>query len=479
MNLNTWSALLALPAVVLAQGGPSSDSTKIDALATKVAHVEAKVAHVEEEASKIEATLKSGEEAFAEVKTTVDKLAKIKVSGYIQAQWQYADSPGVSTVAGGNFNKTSTSTSPATANGGWPALETSQERFQIRRGRLKTTYDAGLTQYVLQIDVIPSGVSIKDAYATITEPWLKAFSGTAGVFDRPFGFEISYSSSAREFPERTRIFQTLFPGERDLGAKLEFKGTEQLGFLQYLNAKGGVFTGMGATGTENDNEKDYIGRLGFTAPFYDINLAIDGGFSVYSGKVTNITTKVSDIGKRGTSDTVAWIAKTGTKRLDTFDRNIMGADMQLYYDIPVIGGLSLRGEYVWGNQPSGSSNSQFYAGDTNGVFNREVAGWYIAAVQNLGTKVQAIGRYDIYDPNTEVDGNDIGRGARANLTANDIAYSTIGFGAVYHWDEWVKFQAYYDMVTNEEINSAATGGLVPFTKDLSDNVFTLRMQVKF
>jgi hypothetical protein len=88
-------------------------------------------------------------------------------------------------------------------------------------------------------------------------------------------------------------------------------------------------------------------------------------------------------------------------------------------------------------------------------------------------------RYDVFDPNTEAEGNDIGRGARANLTAADIAYSTLGLGAVYHWNEWIKFHLYYDMVRNEEINAAATGGLAPFKNDLNDNVTTLRMQVKF
>ena len=157
--------------------------------------------------------MESLNESYLETKSTVDKLAKIKVSGYIQAQWQYADSNGQPSIAGGNFR-------PPT-----------KQRFQLRRGRLKTPYEAATSKYVLQFDVAQTGLAIKDAYATIIEPWLKTFSATMGVFDRPFGFEISYSSSSRESPERSRVFQTLFPGERDLGAKLEIAPPSEMGLL--------------------------------------------------------------------------------------------------------------------------------------------------------------------------------------------------------------------------------------------------------
>ncbi len=74
-------------------------------------------------------------------------------------------------------------------------------------------------------------MSIKDAYLRFSAPWLKnAVALKGGVYDRPFGFEISYSSSSRESPERSRIFQVLFPGERDLGFGLELQGPEAIPF---------------------------------------------------------------------------------------------------------------------------------------------------------------------------------------------------------------------------------------------------------
>jgi hypothetical protein len=88
-------------------------------------------------------------------------------------------------------------------------------------------------------------------------------------------------------------------------------------------------------------------------------------------------------------------------------------------------------------------------------------------------------KYDEFDPNSDVKGNDIGT-ARKNLTATDIKYTTFGIGWIYHWDANVKFTFYYDMVTNETVNLATSSApLIPFKEDIKDNVFTVRMQYKF
>lgn len=455
--------LFAMPFMLLAFGAgfaAEGDPAKVEAPEA--------VAKLEEAIADVKGQVEGLNESFLETKAIADKLAKIKVSGYVQAQWQYADSAGIQSVAGGNFPGASAATGK------------SQERFQLRRGRMKTTYKTATSKYVVQIDVIPAGVSIKDAYATWMEPWLKTFSGTAGVFDRPFGFEISYSSSSREAPERTRMYQALFPGERDLGVKLEIAPPAELGLLQYFNFKGGLFTGMGPTANENDNNKDMIGRLGFTAPFYDLNLAIDGGFSAYLGKVTNLSDTLYALGSIDTGANAgkpAMRSARGDMNQES-DRNILGVDMQVYYDIPVIGGLSLRGEYLWGDQPGTRSSGNFYRGDVAApipaVVRRQVEGWYLAWIQNLGAKFQAVARYDVFDPNTEVEGKDIFV-AGSGLGAADILHSTLGLGAIFHWDDATKLVAYYDIVTNEEANSANA----VWSKDLNDNVFTLRMQTKF
>ena len=164
-----------------------------------------------------------------------------------------------------------------------------------------------------------------------------------------------------------------------------------------------------------------------------------------------------------------------------FDRTYVGGDAQIYYDLPVLGGLSLRGEFITGKQPGTSGSSQFYnpGGTVTPLYHRNFAGWYVNYIQNIGLQHQFVLRYDEYDPNTDVQGSDIGIAGK-NLTAADLKYTTLGIGWVYHWDANVKFTLYYDLVTNETVNaSTTTTALLPFKEDLKDNVLTIRMQYKF
>jgi len=414
-------------------------------------------AATKDDISEVKGALNGMNETLLEMKTTVDALKKIKVSGYIQAQYQTAEGEGISTYEGGNF--------PSGV----------RDRFQVRRGRLKVNYDNDLTQYVLQIDVTQSGVGIKDAYASIKEPWVRAITLTGGVFDRPFGFEISYSSSSRETPERTRLFQTLFPGERELGAKIEV--APEKGTMSYFNLKLGLFNGVLNTANENDRNKDFIGRVGFQLPFEEENFSIDGGLSLYDGKVTSNSKFVYSVDKSAKKYSVD---STASNVNGSYGRTYYGADIQLYYDLPSIGGLSVRGEYITGQQPGTSSSSSFYnPGSTiTPLYIRNFNGWYLLYIQNIGLSNQFVLKYDVYDPNTDIEANDIGASG-SNLTSADIKYSTLGLGWVYHWDANVKFTFYYDVVKNEKINSSAAGSLAAFTDDVKDNVFTVRMQYKF
>ena len=410
---------------------------------------------VAEKVSDIQGAVEGMNESMLEMKSTVSALSKIKLTGYVQAQYQAAESEGAKSFAGGDFPKTADS------------------RFNVRRGRLKFTYDNTISQMVVQLDATEKGVGLKDAYLTFKEPWMQTFGLTAGVFDRPFGFEISYSSSSREAPERTRLFQTLFPGERDLGVKLEI--TPQKGALQYFNFKGGLFAGNGIA-SETDSKKDFIGRLGFQLPVTSINLAVDGGVSMYSGKV-----RLDDATKDASGNTVPF----STFKLDSptafttdaltqyVDRQYVGGDIQLYYDLPVIGGFSLRGEYITGSQPGTKSAGSFYKGGSGDIYLRNFSGYYLNYVQNIGSRNQFIVKYDSYDPNSDVTADDFGKGD-SKLSATDLKYYTLGLGWIYYWDSNIKFVAYYDMVTNE--TSKLLSG---YESDLKDNVFTFRIQYKF
>jgi hypothetical protein len=412
-------------------------------------------------------------ESYAETKATVGALSKIKVSGYIQAQYQVADVMNVLSLNG--FKS--------------PGV---RQAFLIKRGRLKTTYDAGLCQYVLEIDATQDGVGLKDAYASFKEPWMKTLGLTIGSQDRPFGYEVGYSSSMLESPERSRIIGNLFPKEKDLGAMLEFAQDE--GALSFLNVKAGVFNGMTNILNENDDNKDIIGRLGVKLPFQDIGLDVDGGVSGYAGKVTDNDSNKTTGGTAYTMDagSHSWVAATGQKG-KTFDRQYYGADLQLFYATPYIGGTCVKGEYIQGKQPSTSTGSDFYndadpktAPVLSALYNREFSGYYVYFIQNIDpASLQLVVKYDSWDPNTKVNAADF-TNTTTTLNAGDIAYTTLGFGLLYYvpWASNIRCMLFYEMPKNEKLTNLTTGAsllkyAVNNTSGTNLNLLTFRVQVKF
>jgi len=444
--MSRFAILLCAASILIVLTGYSQDSTSVPS---------------NDGDSDTKETLAGINETLLGLTTTVEALKKIKISGYIQVQFQIADTAGIPSFAGGDF----------------PASVTS--RFMVRRGRFKLDYDNDLSHYVLEVDVTQNGVGIKDAYVWIKEPWFRTVALTAGAFYRPFGFEVPYSSGVRETPEQSRLFQTLFPGERELGAQIEITAEE--GPWSYFNLKTGVFNGVLNTANENDGYKDFIGRAGFSLPLEEQSLGIDGGISIYSGKITSASRYLYSM-NTGSPAKVFSIDSLATNAGGSYGRAYYGGDLQVYYDIPSLGGMSLRGEYIQGQQPGTFKSNSFYnpidKGFTPEVYLRNFNGWYVTYIQNIGLKNEFLLKYDVLDPNRDVQGTDIGAPG-SNLTPADIKFSTLGIGWIYHWDTNVKFIAYYDIVSNETVNDNATGALAAFKHDGKDNVLTLRMQYKF
>ena len=406
----------------------------------------------------LEGKLGGLEESYLESKSVIDKLKKIKVSGYMQAQLRYLpDTTGLVDSSLKNLY-------PAGEFQGGKFPNASKTAFHLRRARLKVTYESSLSGMVLQLDALPDKISLKDAYLWFTEPWLKSISFKAGVFDRPFGYEISYSSSSRESPERSRVFQTLFPGERDLGFSLQYIPSDNVPpFAGLFNLKGGIFAGNGIN-AEFDDLRDFIGRAGVVLPLTNVNLSVEGGVSGYIGAVRNRNDSLYELRNGSWSGSDSYFLKN-------INRRYIGTDLQLFYgNIPYLGGVSLRGEIISGEQPgTKSSNVSPKSADpsTQPVYLRNFIGYYGMLVLNIDPlRSQLVGKYDVLDPNTELEGKEITNTA-------DIRYTTIGTGLVFHLNSNVYFMAYYDRIQNELVS------VRPFTKDVNDNVFTFRIQYKF
>jgi phosphate-selective porin len=355
------------------------------------------------------------------------KLNKIKVSGYIQAQWESYDKD---LEKSNGYNNT----------------------FYIRRARVKFTYEAlDGVKFVLQPDFSTGNLSLKDAYAVVNLPKLKDLSLWAGQFNRP-NYEVEYSSGQREVLERSRVIRAIYPGEREIGVKLEYNGSKIPLKLQ-LMAMNGNFTG--AQAKDADSKKDLMGRIVYSIKLPGAGIGIDLGANGYFGgnlAKTNPYIKNSD----GTADSL--------KRVWSYlNKNWAGGEIQIFAD--VLGGMAIKGEYMTGvnSTPSTIAAAATMAqkkADPNKYKN--FSGYYIYFIKNIGAKNQFVARYDYYDPNTKLKGDEAG---------NDIFYKTWTLALQHYLNDNIRISLNYEMPENEINATNAT--------EKKDNVLGVRIQAKF
>ncbi len=379
------------------------------------------------------------------IQSELSLIKNLKITGYMQAQGVFTDS----------------------VNGFGPNYD---KKFQVRRGRIKFAYSSNpLNQYVVQMDITEGGVGVKDVYAKFTDPFTKAVTLTAGLFNRPFGYEIEYSSSNRESPERSMFTTTLMQKERDLGAMLTLQApkTSRWNFIKLDFA---IVAGNGIAG-ETDKYKDFIGRINFSKSIMNEKLKLSGGASYYWGGFAN--TNATWAGN-WTENSIKSFGTTTADKGARVIREITGFDFQASLD-NALGMSTFRGEYVFGRQAGtlkSSSSPTNAISATDVAATRPAAGLYVYFVQNiLQSRHSIVVKYDIYDPNTAVSGNEIV--AANGFSKADVKYSTLGLGYAIRLDSNIKMTFYYDKVTNEKT------GISGFTQDLKDNLFTVRLQYKF
>jgi hypothetical protein len=393
------------------------------------------------------------EERLATSDADLAKLTKIKVSGYIQAQYDAYDTW---TAAGVQGISTSTGSANVTNS------------FFLRRARIKFAYDAGAgVSFVLQPDFSFDKVSLKDAYVALNDRWTKTFTLFLGQFDRP-NYEVEYSSGSMEMLERTKMAGILYPGEKELGAKLEANFDTKYNFplkLQLAVMNGNFNLGTTTNQVKDvDNTKDVMARAVYSIKLPNSGLGIDIGGHGYFGKTEVLPgTTLTGFTK---ADGTAFTPVVG----DKLDKTWLGAEMQIYYDF--LGGMALKAEYISGTM-SGVGSTSTYA-NYNGGFKvaglRDFSGYYATLIKNIGKSHQFIARYDEFDPNTKLSGD-------AVTNANDLKYNTMTLSWQYFFDENIKVVAGYSMPINEKTAGITTGDYA--NRDKVDNQFSIRIQAKF
>lgn len=400
------------------------------------------------------------------VRPIIKRFENIIISGYMQPQFQVAQSDGAPSYAGGNFSQFSNS------------------RFMLRRARLKVDYllkskeNFPKAQFTFQLNATEKEVVVWDMFLKIFETKRNNLSLTTGFFSRPFGFEINYSSSHRETPERGRMSQILMPGERDIGAMISFEPLNKKHKLSHLKFDAGFFNGEGASGvTDFDSHKDLISRLTIK-PYRYNKVELSGGLSFLRGGWKNGTKYVFKSGNAANGDNIFVVDSSLANLGRSSPRHYYGADVQ-FKILHAWGATELRAEHWFGTQP-GTSTSTTNPGtlpNSNGIplptYVRHFNGSFFYFIQNIINKDhQFLLKYDWYDPNIRVKNLEIGKPG-TNLTQADIKFSTLGIGYAYFINPQTKVVFYYDFVKNE--STQLTGN----SSDLKDNIFTCRLQFRF
>jgi hypothetical protein len=374
-------------------------------------------------------------EQMQTLQSDTDKLKRFKFSGYLQVRYEKSE-------ASNDSVQVASKASAYALNTITPA---NQDRFYIRRGRFKLTYDSGpLSQALLYFDGgTDRTLRLLEATVTLLDPWtvLHVHALTVGQMNVPFGYEIERSSSVRELPERSRAENVLFPGERDRGVKLVDHWTPKLETVI------GVFNGGGINhpsfpNTDPTRAKDVVGRVRWTGGTVDL------GASYYAGReLTPLTGP----------DVVT-------------DKTRFGADAEVYYAAQSLGGGSLKGEFYSGHNQNADSLKALVvpgtaangptllaAGADPAHLATDFRGAYVMWVQNLGDPLQFAARWDAFDPNVDL--------------AHD-QFQRVSLGLNYFYDGNTRLTVAYDAVRTDK--PAANGYTDP-----KDNLWTLQVQHKF
>lgn len=374
--------------------------------------------------------LESLTEQVQALQADTDKLKKFKFSGYLQARYEVSQVSDDSVRAAG---------SPLVLT---PA---NLDRFSIRRARLKVAYDPSeRTQGVVYFDGgADRAVRLLEAYLVLSDPWTpyQDHQVTIGQFNVPFGYEVERSSSAREVPERSRAENVLFPGERDRGIKLHNRWSERFETtLAVLN--GGGVGQADFPNTDPTAAKDWMARARVSLGTFDA--AVSG----YVGTgVVGLTGPDAEV-----------------------DRTRLGADAQWFWELPTLGGGTLRGELFAGEEANPDSVTalttkvsadqpvrRLKPGASGAHLDSEFLGWYVMAVQNLGDRLQVAGRYDRFDRNVDVDHDQYERWTMA---------------AHWFYDGFTRLTLAYE-IPKTEVRSGDR------FKDPDDNLLTFQAQYRF
>ena len=357
-----------------------------------------------------------------------------------------------------------------------------EDRFFIRRARLRATLDQRYLAGVLEMDVnTVNGPQARPMNIEATAKWpggsVPLVALSAGIFKIPFGYEVLQSDTVRLFAERSTFIRALFPGEYDLGARVAGGWR----FVRYaLAVQNGEPLGENTFPARDPNKaKDITGRLGVLSQVAE-TVSVQAGFSGLYGKgfhkgslPTKSTLTWSDRDENGAytngQELVVSPGSSGQPS-QNFSRFAIGADALVSVDYFKNAGTTVYAEFA----RASNLDRGFLPADPLGSLGRDAREWgmYIAAVQDIGSHFKLGFRYDYYDP--DMDSTD--RQSAVTLLSSQAVstYSTALALVEKSGTLSGRLIAEYDVVKDHQGRDSR--GL---PADLKNNVFTLRAEVAF
>lgn len=439
-----------------------------------------------DEVSRLRETVEAQQRALAELEARVarteeraaaphgvpPRASEVDVSGFLHVDW----------VA---FRQTSQN--EVTPGTGEPLNE---NRFVIRRARIRLETDQGLVHGMLAVDANTiRGPQVRpwNIEASLKWPVTTRYRGPAevaqsdskdafvivstGLIMTPFGFDIPELERTRPFLERSTMAAELVPQSYDLGLRI-------LGGYRFVNYAFAIMNGdpigeRAFPGRDPNESKDLVFRLGVSTEIVD-GFRVDAGVSGLNGRgfhKGNAPSKDQlvwrDQNEDGQVQQTELQVLTGSPATPSqgFDRFAMGADARVHVRLPIVGELKLRAEIIRGKNLARGS---FAADPVSASRDLRELGWALSATQELSQWMLLGVRYDTFDPDAD---------AREQkpfaVVPNDRSFSTWAFMATLRWKK-SRLIAEYDRRKNalgRDDNGAPT--------TLADDSFTLRAAVGF
>jgi hypothetical protein len=355
-----------------------------------------------------------------------------------------------------------------------------EDRFLIRRARLRASLDRGYVAGAVEFDgntVRGATARILGAEASLRYPAVAGgdvplIQATVGSFKIPFGYEVLQSDRDRLFFERSTVERALFPGEYDLGARLS-GGWKFLRYaLAFMNGEPAGETSA-FPGRDPNHQKDVVGRVGVDldggAPF---SLAAGlSGLSGYGFHPGTPATKPAIIWQDRNQDglfqsnEVSAVAGVSASPSAKFTRQALGGDLRLTLRVLPIGETVGYGEFYLAK----NLDRALVPADPR-ASGRDITelGSYLAITQRLGRHAMVGFRYDYYNPDRDSTDTQV-----AVLIPQNFIYQTFAFTAALTSDSG-RLIVEYDVNRNHQGRDA-----MGFPTNLKDNAFLVRGEAKF